>query len=320
MKESKPSLTPAQVPLQEPQQQDLQRLSKLIQTHAPYDSEFSLPIPGVQVTRASRINNDLYHVMYQPKVCIVAQGSKSVFLGNEVFTYDPLHMLGVSVNLPISSRVTQASQHHPFLCMTLALDSVRVAELAQLAYPHGLPQGPSERGLFLGKASAQIVNAAIRLLELMEEPREAALLSGPILDEILLRLLRSPMGVRLAMLGQGESSVQRISRAIDVVRAHFNEALSMEDLARKVHMSQTTFHQHFKEVTGLSPLQYQKVLRLQEARRLMLSGMDATTASREVGYGSVSQFSREYSRQFGRTPLKDIAFLRLEGPATSPLN
>ncbi|GGJ42965.1 AraC family transcriptional regulator [Deinococcus roseus] len=320
MKPSKPSLTPAQVPLQEPQAQDLKTLAQLILLHAPYDSEFQLPLPGVKVTRASRINNDLYHVVYQPKVCIVAQGSKSVFLGSEVFTYDPLHMLGVSVNLPISSQVTQASQQEPFLCLTVALDPVHIADLAQRAYPNGLPPMPAERGLFLGLASAQIVNAATRLLELLQEPREAALLSGPILDEILLRLLRTPMGIRLAALGQAESSVQRISRAVDHVRQHFDEALSMEDLARMVHMGQTTFHQHFKDVTGLSPLQYQKTLRLQEARRRLLSGLDATTASRQVGYVSVSQFSREYSRQFGRTPLKDVAFLRAEGPATSPLN
>ncbi len=158
-----------------------------------------------------------------------------------------------------------------------------------------------------------ILNAATRLVECLAQPGDAELLAPLVVDEILIRLLRSPIGVRVAQMGFAESSVYRLAKAISWLRANYSQPMKVEDLAELVHMSVSSFHEHFKSVTSMSPLQFQKVVRLQEARRLMLSTMmDAGTASQRVGYLSASQFSREYSRFFGSAPIKDIARLRQE--------
>jgi transcriptional regulator GlxA family with amidase domain len=176
-------------------------------------------------------------------------------------------------------------------------------------YPHGLPRVLDSRGVALGQADLTIVAAATRLVELLGEPG-AELLAPLVVDEILIRLLLSPIGVRVAQLGVAESGVHGIAKAVSWLRANFAQPMKVDELARLAHMSTSSFHQHFKAVTSMSPLQYQKVLRLQEARRLMLSTMmDAGVASRQVGYVSASQFSREYGRTFGSTPTKDIARL-----------
>ena len=161
-----------------------------------------------------------------------------------------------------------------------------------------------------------IINATIRLIECLGRPRDAELLAPLITEEILIRLLRSPIGIRVAQMGFAESSLQRVEKAISWLRANFSQPMKVEELADLVHMSVSSFHEHFKSVTSMSPLHYQKVLRLQEARRLMLSTMmDAGTASQRVGYLSASQFSREYSRFFGNAPTKDMARLRQESRA-----
>ncbi len=157
----------------------------------------------------------------------------------------------------------------------------------------------------------RIVNAATRLLELMAQPGDADLLAPLVVEEILIRLLRSPIGVRVAQIGLTESNMHGVAKAVSWLRANFFQPMKVEELAKLAHMSVSSFHQHFKSVTSMSPLQFQKVLRLQEARRLMLSTMaDAGTASWRVGYQSASQFSREYGRFFGRAPTQDIARLR----------
>jgi transcriptional regulator GlxA family with amidase domain len=162
-------------------------------------------------------------------------------------------------------------------------------------------------------ADESVVNAATRLMECLAHPADIELLAPLVIDEILIRLLRSPIGARVAQMGFAESSVQRVEKAISWLRANFSQPMKVEELAESVHMSVSSFHEHFKAVTSMSPLQYQKVLRLQEARRLMLSTMmDAGAACQRVGYLSASQFSREYSRFFGSAPVKDIARLRQE--------
>jgi AraC-like DNA-binding protein len=167
--------------------------------------------------------------------------------------------------------------------------------------------------VYITPVDASIVNAATRLMECLAHPGDAELLAPLVMDEILIRLLRSPIGVRVAQMGFAESSVHRVAKAISWLRANFSQPTKVEDLAGLVHMSVSSFHEHFKFVTSMSPLHYQKVLRLQEARRLMLSTIvDAGTASQRVGYLSASQFSREYSRFFGNAPTKDIARLRQE--------
>src|SRR4028119_1414573 len=175
------------------------------------------------------------------------------------------------------------------------------------------PRPPSSAG-----ADAHIIDAAARLVELIEQPVEAELLAPLRRDEILIRLLRSPMGSRVARIGQAGSSMQRIANAVSWLRINFDQPANVEELAKLVNMSVTSFHRQFKAVTGMSPLQYQKTLRLQEARRLMLTSMmDAGAAGRRVGYMSAAQFSREYSRFFGSAPTRDIHRLRQEGPTAA---
>lgn len=299
---------------------DFARLAELIRAYAPYDGSHELRLPGVYAVRASRTNTELAHTVYKPSLCVVAQGAKTVFLGAEAYEYDASRMLVFSVELPVASQVTRASSAEPFLGLKLELDPHRIAELVLKVYPHGLPPVRENRGVYVGQADANIVGAATRLLELMADPRDAELIAPLVVEETLIRLLRSPVGSRVAQIGLAESNVHRIAKAVNWVRANFDKPMNVEALAEMVHMSPSSFHQHFKAVTSMSPLQFQKVLRLQEARRLMLSSrMDATTASLRVGYLSASQFSREYGRLFGSAPSKDIARLREQGQLPAPV-
>ncbi len=287
------------------------RLAGLISAYAPHDGCFELRIPGAHAIRRSRMNTELAHGMQQPAWCIVAQGAKSVILGQEVYEYNASRMLVYSVDLPVAARVTQASHSEPFLGFRLDLDPHKVAELVLKVYPHGLPRVHESRGVSVGQVNVSMIKAAIRLLELMADPGDAELLGPLVIDEILIRLLRSPIGVRVAQIGLAESSVNGIAKAVSWLRANFSQPVKVEELAELAHMCVSSFHQHFKSITSMSPLQFQKVLRLQEARHLMLSKMmDASTASSHVGYLSASQFSREYGRLFGSAPTKDIARLR----------
>ena len=289
---------------------ELARLATLIKAYAPHDGSFELRIPGVHAIRRSRPSAELVHGMQQPALCVVAQGAKRLMVGREVYEYDTSHMIAFSVDLPVTAQVTHASHSEPFLCFKLDLDRHKVAELVLKAYPHGLPRVRESRGVSVGHVDTSIVAAATRLVELIGEPG-AELLAPLVVDEILIRLLLSPIGARVAQIGVAESGVHGIARAVSWLRANFSEPMRVEELAELVHMSVSSFHQHFRAVTSMSPLQYQKVLRLQEARRLMLSAMmDAGAASRHVGYVSASQFSREYGRFFGSPPTRDIPTLR----------
>jgi AraC-like DNA-binding protein len=290
---------------------DVVRLASLIRAHTPHDGRFELRIPGVHANRVSRTNTELAHAMARPALCIVAQGAKSVLLGQEVYEYDASRMLVFSVDLPVAGQVTKASPSEPYLGLRLDLDPHKIAELVLKVYPHGLPRVPENRGVCVSPVNLGIVNAATRLLELLAQPGDAELLGPLVTEEILIRLLRSPIGVRVAQIGLAESSVHGVAKAVSWLRANFSQPMKVDDLAKLAHMSVSSFHQHFKAVTSMSPLQFQKALRLQEARRLMLSTMvDAGTASWRVGYQSASQFSREYGRFFGSAPTKDIASLR----------
>ncbi|MDE3033650.1 MAG: AraC family transcriptional regulator, partial [Acidobacteriota bacterium] len=217
-----------------------------------------------------------------------------------------------------AAQVTQASASAPFLGLRVDFDPARVAELVPKVFPHGLPKGQEERAVCVDRVDPGIMGALVRLMELMGQPGEAELLAPLILDEIVLRLLRSPLGPRVARIGQADSRLQRVAQAVSWVQAHYDQPLDVERLATLAHMSPSSFHQHFKAITSLSPLQYQKALRLQEARRLMLMSMlDAGTAGRRVGYVSPSQFSREYGRYFGHAPTRDVARLREQREATA---
>ncbi|MBZ5587556.1 MAG: AraC family transcriptional regulator [Acidobacteriia bacterium] len=285
-------------------------LAGLIKAYAPHDGSFELRIPGVHAIRRSRPSSELMHTVQQPALCIVAQGAKRVMVGREVYEYDASRMIAFAVDLPVTAQVTRASTAEPYLSFRLDLDRHKVAGLVLKMYPHGLPRVPESRGVSLARVDASIVAAATRLVELIGQPG-AELLAPLVVDEILIRLLLSSIGARVAQVGVAESGVHGIAKAVSWLRANFSQPMKVEELAELAHMSASSFHQHFKAVTSMSPLQYQKVLRLQEARRLMLSAMmDAGVASRQVGYASASQFSREYGRFFGSPPTTDIPRLR----------
>ncbi|HTT22762.1 MAG TPA: AraC family transcriptional regulator [Candidatus Sulfotelmatobacter sp.] len=289
------------------------KLARLLAAYAPHDGSFDLRIPGLMVSRISRVNKECVHALRVSSLCIVAQGAKTVIVGDQVYEYDASQMIVFSVALPVAAQVTQASPSEPYLSMRLELDPRKIAELVLKVFPRGLPGVQERSAVHLTAVDESIVNAAIRLMECLPHPGEAELLGPLVTEEILIRLLRSPIGVRVAQMGFAESNVQRIAKAISWLRENYSQPMKVEELAETVHMSVSSFHEHFKAVAAMSPLQYQKVLRLQEARRLMLSAMmDAGAASQRVGYLSASQFSREYSRFFGSAPTRDIARLRQE--------
>jgi len=314
MKSADRNLHPLNVGTNGSSEPDLSRLAGLIRAHTPSAGRFELRIPGVYAIRASRTNTEMVHVVQRPALCIIAQGAKRVMLGQEVYEYDASSMMIYSVDLPLASQVTRASHTEPYLSFRLDLDPQRIAELVLKVYPHGLPRVQQIRAVCVTPADPGIFSAATRLVELMAQPDDAELLAPLVIDEILIRLLRSPAGVRVAQIGLEDSGVNGVAKAVSWLRANFSQPVKVEELAELAHMSVSSFHQHFKSVTSMSPLQYQKALRLQEARRLMLSTMmDASTACWHVGYLSASQFSREYGRLFGNAPTKDIARLREQG-------
>ena len=294
----------------------IDKLARLLAAYAPHDGSFELGIPGVHASRLSHANTECFHALRLPCLCIIAQGAKSVIVGQDVYRYDASRMLVFSVALPIASQVTQASSAEPYLGFKLDLNPHKIAELVLKVFPHGMSPASERRAIYVGPFDSGIVNATVRLMECLAKPGDAELLAPLITDEILIRLLRSPIGVRVAQMGFAESSVQRVEKAISWLRANFSQPVKVEELAELVHMSASSFHEHFKSVTAMSPLHYQKVLRLQEARRLMLSTMiDASSAGQRVGYLSASQFSREYSRFFGSSPTRDISRLRQDSRA-----
>jgi len=266
--------------------------------------------------------DDLYLVSYresvrsmpalaQPALCILAQGSKTLFLGDERYAYDPLHYMVVSVTLPISGALLEASPENPSLGLRMDIDPAQISQLIAESGPMLVPNLPSGRGLYVEKTDPQLLDALLRLVRLLDSPRDIPVLGPLIRREILYRLLRGPQGHRLYEIALSNSQTHRVCQAISWLNRHYQQPLRIEDLAREVNLSISTLHHRFKAVTSMSPLQYQKQLRLQEARRLMLNdGLEAAVAGYRVGYESPSQFSREYSRLYGAPPIRDVARLR----------
>jgi AraC-like DNA-binding protein len=286
----------------------------LIRAYAPYDGRFELRIPGVYAVRLSRVNTEPVHLVQRPAICIIAQGAKRVLLGPEIYEYDASHMMVYSADLPLASQVTRASHGEPYLSFRIDLDPRKIAEVLLKVHPHGLPRESRGRGLCVIPADVSIFDCVTRLIELMAQPDDTEFIAPLVIEEILIRLLRGPAGARVARIGFEGSGASGVARAISWLRANFSQPMKVEELAELAYMSVSSFHQHFKSVTSMSPIQFQKVLRLQEARRLMLSAMmDAADACRHVGYLSASQFSREYGRFFGSAPTRDIARLREQG-------
>ncbi|ACM18455.1 helix-turn-helix transcriptional regulator, AraC family [Geotalea daltonii FRC-32] len=249
--------------------------------------------------------------MYEPSICLVAQGAKRVLLGDEVFVYDALHYLITSVHLPTVVQIVEANREKPYLGLKLKLDQ---REMSQLMADSNLPAPrvqQSSRGMATGVMTLALVTAFHRLIGLLDDQQDIPILAPIIQKEIIYRLLVGDQGTRLRQIASAGSQSHQIARAIDWLKTNFTQPLRVEELAEQARMSSSTFHHHFRSMTALSPLQYQKQLRLQEARRLMLSErMDAANAAFQVGYESPSQFSREYNRLFGAPPLRDIINLR----------
>lgn len=292
----------------------LRNLATRIARHAPHDGAFPLRLPGIFALRVGRVSTEPVHATLGPSLCLIAQGAKAMMLGSDVHEYDGSRLLVFAVDLPVTGQVLRASQREPYLGVRLELVPQRVAELAARVFPRGVPRQTEEGGLYVGRTTDEIVEATTRLLDLMSRPGEAELLGPLVIDEILIRLLRTSIGPRVALIGEPKSGVHRMGRAISWIRQHFAQPVTVEEMAASVDMNASSFHQRFKSVTTMSPLQYQKTLRLQEARRLMLfQELDANEACHRVGYVSASQFSREYVRAFGNSPVKDITRLHDEG-------
>jgi AraC-like DNA-binding protein len=249
-------------------------------------------------------------VLYRPALCIVAQGRKRVILGEAIYHYGAGESLVVSVDLPVMGQVTEASPAEPYLCLQLDLDPAMIGEL-MLEAGQGAPAERAGMGLCVSALPSALVDAATRLVQLIETPEDIPFLAPLIEREILYRFLQTEQSARLRQIATADTRLASVNRAINWLKAHFTEPFTIESVAQAAYLSPSALHHAFKAVTAMSPLQYQKQLRLQEARRLMLSqGMDAASAGFQVGYESPSQFSREYARQFGAPPLRDIARLR----------
>lgn len=255
-------------------------------------------------------------VMYQPSICILAQGAKRVYSGTGSFVYDSHRFLAASVDIPTVVEVISASPQRPCLGIVLTIDR---QEVSQLMLDGKLPSPRAQQtglGIAASEITPHLLDAVFRLVSLLDEPRDIPVLAPVIRREILYRLLVGDQGLRLRQIATAGSRSHQISQAIDWLKENFVQPLKVDDLAARVNMSTSTFHHHFRALTARSPLQYQKWLRLNEARRLMLvERADAATASFEVGYESPSQFSREYSRLFGASPTRDVTNLRRQAGA-----
>jgi AraC-like DNA-binding protein len=249
--------------------------------------------------------------MHEPSICLAAQGAKRVLLGEEVYAYDAHHFLITSVDLPVVAQVLEASREKPYLGLMLKLDP---RAITQLMVDSSLPSPrarQASRGMAVSEVSLPLLNAFHRLIDLLDAPEDIPILAPLIQREILYRLLTGDQGPRLRQIGAAASQSHQVARAIDWLKGNFARPLRVDELAADARMSTSTFHHHFRALTAMSPLQFQKWLRLHEARRLMLiERRDAATTAFQVGYESPSQFSREYSRLFGKPPLRDIMDLR----------
>ena len=266
-------------------------------------------IPGLSLFRRDQPTEPISG-MYEPSVCLAVQGSKRVLLGEDTYLYNSSHYLITSVHLPTIVQIMEASPQKPYLGLRLKFDLREVALMVDSNLPQPRPQ-QSSRGMATGEVTLQLVNAFIRLIDLLADEKDIPILAPVIQREIVYRLLVGDQGERLRQIATAGSQSQQIARAIGWLKNNYTQAVSMDELAAQANMSTSTLHHHFKALTALSPLQYQKQLRLQEARRLMLSErMDAANAAFQVGYESPSQFNREYSRLFGAPPLRDIRSLQ----------
>lgn len=288
----------------------LDTLVDLISRHAPTDGIHASAISGLALIRSASPTMPI-PVIYRPTLCLVAQGTKQASLGTTAYRYDPAHHLVASVELPVMGSVIEASVSHPYLSLQLDLDASELSDLA-LRYPASARDGtPTPTGLTLNQTPPALLDAAIRLVSLLDTPQDIPALAPLTLREVRYRLLTGPGSGVIRQMAQADSRLNHIARAIIWIRTHFREACRIEQAADIAGMSRSTFHLHFKAVTTMSPIAFRTQLRMQEARRLMVSeAVDAASAGFQVGYESPSQFSRDYVRLFGTPPAKHAGQLR----------
>jgi AraC-like DNA-binding protein len=281
-------------------------LAEILRHHCPDDGAFETVIPGLRLFRGSTTDAPTCAIMASVFAMMV-QGAKRITVGEETYDYDARHCLISSVDLPMLSRITCASASEPYLGLALIIDPLKINELAA-AIPKNRALDAVDRGIAVGTISAVIQDAALRLARLLDTPADIPVLAPIIERELLYRLLTSPLGSRLRQAVASGSHSHQIVRVIDWLKMNLDQPISIDRLASLSNMSKSSLHHHFKALTAMTPLQYQKQMRLHEARRMMLvANTDAASAAHHVGYESPSQFNREYRRMFGTPPGRDIA-------------
>jgi AraC-like DNA-binding protein len=290
-------------------QSNREELAERIAQALPEDGTLDVS-PDFRLARSSRPTAPV-HAVYEPAFCFVAQGSKQALLGEEVFRYDPGHYLIFTVDLPLVFQVEEASKERPYLGFRLNLDPSLVASIMMESGIEIKKGDASAKALDVGPTDANLLDAVVRLVRLLDSPFEGKVLAPLITREIVFRLLMGGQKARLGHLLASARDAGRISKAIGHLRENFDQQLKMDNIARELGMSVSGFHHHFKSVTAMSPLQFQKQIRLQEARRLMLGeDLDAASAGFRVGYDDPAYFSRDYKKLFGAPPQRDIIKLR----------
>jgi AraC-like DNA-binding protein len=290
-----------------------QELSARVARLTPFDGIHQSAMPALALARGS-VPTMCMPTIYHPCLAIVVQGRKRAILNDEVFQYDALNYLVVSVTLAGMGQILEATPEHPYLSLRLNLDVEEIARLVLELGDRGPSPASADRGLFVARLDEPLLDAVLRMVKLLDTPEDIDVLAPVVQREIYYRMLRGELGYRLADLAQSESGNHRVVRAIEWLKQHYTAPLRIEELADAVHLSASALHHRFKAVTAMSPLQYQKHLRLHEARRLMFAeGIECATAGHRVGYESASQFSREYRRLFGAPPRSEIARLRETG-------
>ncbi|MCK9861734.1 AraC family transcriptional regulator [Paenibacillus sp. ATY16] len=287
-------------------EQALRHLADLILRHAPSSGTFPTSVPNLSLMNADHLSEPLESV-YKPSLCLVAQGAKTATLGDETYRYDPMTFVVIAAELPIISKIVEASPEVPYLSLKLSFDPDVILDIVKESSSASTSPVDASPGITMNRTSPGLLEAAVRLVQLLDTPGDIPVLAPLIVREILYRVLQSEHGSLIRSFAMVGSHSHNIAQAIRMINRQYAEPLVIEQLAKEASLSTSAFHKHFKRVTSMSPLQYQKTLRLQEARRLMLTEtVHASEAAFLVGYESPSQFSREYARMYGRPPMLDI--------------
>jgi AraC-like DNA-binding protein len=285
-------------------------LAKIIKSYTGRDGSHATDIPSLFFSRYSNDIGPNYGV-YKPSLCIIVQGMKEVLLAQEPFRYGPADYLVASVKLPVTAQVTEASSNVPYLALKLEFTPSEILEVLRETEMGVEKKDNATRGLFVSKIEPSLLDAVTRLARLLDNPKDIPVLAPLIMKEIIYRVLQGEYGRMLKQIAIEGSSANQISDVIEHIMNNYEKSFKIEELAEIANMSVSSLHRNFKEVTAMSPIQFQKQLRLQEARHLLLSeSADAADVAFRVGYESPSQFSREYSRMFGLPPKEDIKSLR----------